>query len=372
MQEQQPWLASLKTQIDELDAEIADLQNELTAQWQRLGLGDNAADDALPALSSRSLVDIAISGRGVAAMPRRTPPGKTRTRRGRRNGRVAYRGKSRPHSSARGEHDLGSCNGSLREIWWLSIAGDCKSTSASTNSPATRPIWKNKAARLVEHQLLPVGVLAGLGAAFVLGVVLILAGLFMPASITGSVGWALAVLGLAGGGAAVLGKFLLEKSRAAQLDSCQKQLAMLQSQVEQAKSEREQLDAQLPRGGGPIVSRLDAAEKDLASLEELVPLETRRNSARQQATAAAARASEAKEEYKSARRTLARGLNRFGTAEELSTRQARQLSQCRQHLAESQRRLERTARAELERRRQEWDMLTSRIAQVASDAGVGT
>ena len=126
---------------------------------------------------------------------------------------------------------------------------------------------------LVEHQLLPVGVLAGLGVAFVLGVVLILAGLFMPASITGSIGWALASFGFGRQRCGGIGKISLGKITAPRSwIPAKNNLAMLQSQVEQTKSEREQLDAQLPRGGGPIVSRLEAAEKDLASLEELVPL----------------------------------------------------------------------------------------------------
>jgi uncharacterized protein YhaN len=222
--------------------------------------------------------------------------------------------------------------------------------------------------RLVEHQLLPVGVLAGLGAAFILGMALILAGLFMPASITGSMGWALVVLGLAGGGATVLGKYLLEKSRASRLDSCQKQLIILQSQQQQAKSEREKLDAQLPRGGGPMVSPLEAAEKDLAALEELVPLETRRNSARQQAIAAGTRLSQAKQGYKPARRGWREALTALGLPSGLSVRQARQLFGQWRHMAESQRRLS-ERREEAQRHRRQWDSLASRIAQTASEAG---
>ena len=103
---------------------------------------------------------------------------------------------------------------------------------------------------LTDRQFLPVGVLGGLGAMFVVGVTLVLAGLLTPGLGMGSVGWALALLGLAGVGAAVGVKLLLERSNARRLDACRKQLDVLRSQVQLAKEERDGLDARLPGGGG--------------------------------------------------------------------------------------------------------------------------
>ena len=60
--------------------------------------------------------------------------------------------------------------------------------------------------RLLGRQLLPGWAIAGLGAVFVLGVVLVLTGLFLPASLVGPVGWVLALLGLAGCGTGGFGK----------------------------------------------------------------------------------------------------------------------------------------------------------------------
>jgi uncharacterized protein YhaN len=364
--EQEVWLVSLRTRLGEMDAEIADLQNELTAQWQLFGLDENAAEKIMPILSGRSLATL------------RSPAGALR--RCRAKLKQAKREQDEPNNtaeslarqieaalSARGEQDLGAamdrCGNLVAQYRRRLQIDERLDQFARHQADLEEQIpW------LLEHQLLPVGVLAGLGAAFILGVVLILAGLFMPASITGSVGWALAVLGLAGCGAAVLGKYLIEKSRASRLNSRQKQLVMLQAQQQQAKTEREQLDAQLPRGGGPMVCRLEAAEKDLASFEELVPLETRRNSARQQAIAAATRITEAKHEYKTARRCWREALAATGLPSKLSARQARQLSRQWRHLAESERRLSKL-REEVRHRRQEWDPLTARIAHAASDAG---
>jgi uncharacterized protein YhaN len=365
--EQEPWLASLKTRINELDAEIADLQNELTVQWQGLGLDENAASRTMPALSGRSFAAL----RSPAAVLRRCRRELKQAEDGQAEAeKTAESLELQIHSAlqSRGESNLGEALdrcGNLVALYRRRVQIDQRLDQLALHQADA----EEQGLRLVERQLLPVGVLAGLGAVFVLGVVLILAGLFMPASITGSMGWALAVLGLAGGGATVSGKYLLEKSRASRLDSCQKQLAILQSQQQQAKSEREQLDSQLPLGGGPMAVRLDAAEKDLAALEELVPLDTRRNSARQQAAAAGTRISELEQEYKSARKRWREALTALGLPGKLSVLQARQWSGQWRQIAESQRRLN-ERREEIERRRREWDMVASRIAQAASDAGV--
>jgi len=116
---------------------------------------------------------------------------------------------------------------------------------------------------------------------------------------------------------------MLERSNAHQLDACQKQLGVLQLQVQQAKEDRDAIDAQLPRGGGPISSRLQAAEKDLAALEELTPLETRRSAAQQELEAAERRAREAKEEWRNAQRRWREALSAAGLPTELRPQQVR-------------------------------------------------
>ena len=59
---------------------------------------------------------------------------------------------------------------------------------------------------------------------------------------------------------AASGKVLLERSNAHQLDACQKQLGVFQLQVQQAKTDRDTLDSQLPQGAGRVLG-FDAHEK---------------------------------------------------------------------------------------------------------------
>ncbi len=149
---------------------------------------------------------------------------------------------------------------------------------------------EDRSRRLADRQLLPVGVLAGLGAVFVVGVVLILAGLFLPASIMGSMGWALAMLGLAGSGMAAGGKVLLERIQRPPARRLPK--AARRAPTADSTGQRAIATPWTPNcraAAGQSQGRLQAAEKDLAALEELTPLDTRRSAARQEAESAARR-----------------------------------------------------------------------------------
>ena len=67
---------------------------------------------------------------------------------------------------------------------------------------------------------------------------------------------------------AVLARYASLRSNDQQLEQAQNQLRLLETQIKQGQDERAVLDDQLPRGGGPMVARLAAAEKELAELEE--------------------------------------------------------------------------------------------------------
>ncbi len=101
---------------------------------------------------------------------------------------------------------------------------------------------------------------------------------------------------------AVLVRFAMQRSNDQQLEEGQEQLRLLQMQIKQSKDERAVLDDQLPRGGGPMASRLAAAERELAALEDLAPLDSRHAAARQDADATARRAAQAEEDLRAARR----------------------------------------------------------------------
>ena len=249
--EQEPWIAQLQGQIGELQERDRPARVGAGRRGRAAGLEPPEFDRAAGVLGQDARAACGRRPKLLAAGPPAIGGSATGRRRGQRDRRSRSRGRSnrpwRPAASsdlAAAMDRAGSLVSQLRRRVQIDERLDQLARYQTELEERSR--------RLVDRQLLPVGVLVGLGAVFVVGVVLMLAGLFMPASIAGSIGWALAVLGLAGIGAAVGGKVMLERSNAQQLDACQKQLGVLQSQVQQTKDDRDALDAQLPRGGGPI------------------------------------------------------------------------------------------------------------------------
>ena len=220
---------------------------------------------------------------------------------------------------------------------------------------------------LLERQILPGWVLASLGGIFMLGVLLLLAGLFLPTKIIGSFGWTLAVLGILAFGTAAAAKWLLEKAAARQLESCRKQLTMLEAQTKQAQQERDTLDEQLPKGGGNLTARLQAAEAELAKLEALMPLDAKRATAGQEAESAEKRAADARGELKAAHRRWQAALAAAGLPKNLSPKQIGQLVRESAAAHDSHRKV-REARDERDRRQRELAAFAARIEPLALDA----
>ena len=185
---------------------------------------------------------------------------------------------------------------------------------------------------------------------------------------TGALGWPVALLGVGGTATAGLTKFFMETSAQRQLEDCHKQIELLGQQIQQARAERETLDAQLPRGGGPLVSRLQAAEKELAALEELSPLEAERAAAEHEGRSMRTQKREAGTEFRKAQHRWRQELAQAGFPQDLAPRQLRGFKQRHAQIRELVRQLDQR-RGELAERRREFDGIAGRIGQLAADAG---
>ncbi len=392
LKEQEPWIAQLQGQIDDLDRETNQLSAELAAERQRLGLtpscgagvspaAENSRRDACttreldacvannspPAISSKKLLAIRSPAKLLRQNRERLETAKQAAAVAGENAESLSR-QIEAALASRGASDLAAAMdraGNLVSQFRRRLQIDGRLDQLARRQTEL----EEQAAGLFDRQVLPLGAIVGIGAVFVVGVMLIFTGLLMPATIIGTIGWAISLLGFAGGGAAVGVKLMLERSNARRLDGCQQQLDVLHSQLEQTKADRDALDAQLPSGGGPIAGRLQTAERELAALEELAPLEGRRNAARQEADAASRRAADAEEQHKAARRRWRETLAAAGLPEGISTQQAKRLIQRADWLSATQLRLA-GRREELARRRRELDSLAARIVQLAAEAGV--
>ncbi len=236
-----------------------------------------------------------------------------------------------------------------------------------------------RSGELAAHALLPGWVVVVLGIVFVIGIMAFLAGLILPAS---WVGWARLTLlfaGLVTSGASAATKIVLEKSFERRSNTCLAQLETVTSQINQAAAERDALDQQLPTGGGPLLTRLQAAEKELAAIEALVPLESQRQSGAQQLQAAEDRREQSHQDYIQKRHRWRSALEQAGLAHNTPPAQARQMARIRKSVGRFDTRLA-TEREELTRRQNVVVAFYNRLLQlraelaapVAADADTAT
>ncbi|HUY31799.1 MAG TPA: AAA family ATPase [Pirellulales bacterium] len=362
--EQESWLGTLENQVHELEAGVHALSTELTSERERFGWTSNRSPATLPKLDERTLAALRPAARALREPRLRRHEAQRQLDKARRQvdrlaGEIRSRLTGREHEAlAPALEETGNLVAQLRRRVQL----DERISQLGRNEAELNEQSRD----LLDDQLLPGWVLSGLGSAFVVGVVLLMTRIYLPAFL-GTAGWWLSALGLLGMVAAGGVKYLLEHAATTQLEACQKRSATLAKQWEQAKQEREALDAQLPRGGGPLLTRLQTAEKDLTSLEELLAVDARRQAAQQEADAAQARATQARDDGRGARRRWQQALASAGLPNTLSPRQVRQYADGSQQVDELERRLK-GRRQEFEARRHELDSLVGRIQQVIGDA----
>ncbi|MES1213863.1 MAG: hypothetical protein ABUL64_04675, partial [Singulisphaera sp.] len=219
---------------------------------------------------------------------------------------------------------------------------------------------------LISKLLLPGWALAGLGAGFASGVATALAGLFLPESLVGESRLALVALGLVSTGGSGAAKVLIEKTFARRSSQCLAQLESLAGQVDEAKHERDALDQQLPRGGGPLLARLQAAEKEHAAIEALVPLESKRQAGSQEAGDAEKQRADAHARYSELRHQWRHALIDAGLSPKTPPGRAGQMAKIRKLLARVDARLA-DERNELARRQTVVEAFVHRLAQLRAE-----
>lgn len=366
LMEQETWLATLENQVEQLSGDISNHEAELAQHLHELGTAKHAtgadrADRGKLTARLRPAARALVGPRGRARLAESES--------------AECRAKAEELSQqiraalADGEHDeLAPAleqAGNLVTLLRRRVQADERLAQLGRHEVELA----EQGRQLLERQLLPVWVLLALGGVFVVGAMLILTTLFISMHAVGVTGWAMAIVGALGAIGGACGKFLLERSAAAQLDACQKQSGILASQIAQTKEERETLDRQLPHGGGPLLTRLQSAEKELARLEELLGVEARRQAALEAAAAAEARGRSAAEECRAAERRWRQALEAVGLPSRLSPRQVRHYADRRRTMARIEARLERDYQ-QLGERQRELDALTRRTEQLLADVGL--
>ena len=384
--EQGPWLRALEGQIAELEKQRNDLHATMFAEYEKMGLGgapggapSTLGPGRLPHFAPQVLTRLRNPGRRVRECLK-----KCKTFRG--EAEAAHQAAAGVHQqvtaalSERNATDLASATeraGNLVNQLRRRMQLDERLEQMARNEKELQ----DQAQSLLEKQVPAGSTTIGLGVILVVGILIVALGLLVFQSWTGTTFWSVIAIGFLIALCAVLGKMLLQRANDQQLGESQEQLRLLQLQIKQSKDERAVLDDQLSGhdvghdvpmvvvGGGPMAARLAAAERELAALEELAPLDSRHAAARQDADATARRAAQAEEDLRAARRAWHEGLEKAGLPQNFSPRNVRQVARLAGRIGDMQSRLT-LLDEELGQRRRERDMLHSRVAQLVADCGV--
>lgn len=364
--EQEDWIRSLEERILELRTEVSGTENEWKTHCDHLKLPEGS----LPAFSPRSLGALRPLAKEVRRCEKRLADLRAQVAAGEET-EHSLSEKLQSSLDARGEKHLNTATERIGALV-SQLRRRVQIDDRVAKMRRYREEMEEQKRSLLDQQMLPGWILTALGGLFVAGVFMILLTLWnilSPSSLVGSLGWPLTTFGLVFTGAAIVMKLLLERSNARQLDHCQRQLRMLRSEVGNLEEERDALDKQLPRSGGSIEARLETAERELASLEELAPLDAQREAVRQEAEAVTVQMQEAETDVANARRRWQEAVATAGFPKGVSPKQVRQLATHAGEIKELHQRLERR-REELEQRSGELSGLTAKISQLVTDLQV--
>ena len=217
-----------------------------------------------------------------------------------------------------------------------------------------------------EFTELPVRITAALGVIFAAGVML----LFLGCSnhwtnwVASSGPYLLFGLMLSGGSAGM--KLFLERKSEDDISDNRRQLEQAKNETAKAKQERDELDVELPAGGGALDARLREAEVELRELERLSPLTNERLSAEQRHQLAQRKLAAAQETHKTVRTRWVEALRSVGLPQDFPLQKVKHVLKNSDQVQELRRRRD-ERRGELEQREREVQAVAARIQQLFTD-----
>jgi uncharacterized protein YhaN len=228
---------------------------------------------------------------------------------------------------------------------------------------------QEQAQELVDDQVVPMVLFSWLLAVVVVGFVALGVWFVMPAAALGKYGGWVAAIGLGGSVVAWLIKHFAEDSARDRFDDCHRQIEMIADQIEDAEEERGKLDRELPLTDGSVQLRLQYAEKHLAELERVMPVEGQRRELAQEINSAERRVKLAEEKHASAMSNWKARLRALGLPDDTSPASLATMSGQCERLAELEARIE-NRRDDMTRRQREYSLVSQRIVALAEETGL--
>jgi uncharacterized protein YhaN len=221
---------------------------------------------------------------------------------------------------------------------------------------------------LLDDQVMPLWLFGWLFAMVVLGALMVGMWAIMPNAPFGRTGGMIALTGLGIAGFAWVFKYFADDAAAEKLDACQRQMDVVAKQVADAEREKAEVDAELPMTDGSVVLRLQAAERHLAELENVLPVEAQRKQAGSEVENAAARVRQAQKERDAIIATWRSTVVALGLPESLDAQRLVTVTERYGQLAELESRA-RHRREDAGARQREYETLLRRIHDLAVEVG---
>ncbi len=359
------WISSLERQAEHLEDEINALTSELDVTCQASGVPIESVSGSLPEFSRQTftlLEDPGLHLREAAQQVKNAV--RERDQIGRESDQLAVRLNTTLSRRADGElhrsiDEVGEEVSLLRQRIQID--------ERIEKLERTQEDLEIEVDELLERQVLPVWQLVGLGVPFVVGIMLILIGMFWTSSSV--VGWLLVVLGTGGWCVAIATKMNIERNLAKELETCSQQLERLREEISTQVVQRDELDLQLADSDQPLDVRLQDSERQLERLEEMLPVSAELQAAEQRCNEAAIRVSEATDELTGARQRWTDVLQAVGLPTHLEPDNIRDMIAAYEQAAVIWEKRE-TRRHELQQRQQDYESICQRIDKLSEETGV--
>ena len=362
--EQQDWLQAVQRLATELGQEVKQLEARLASENERLSHEWTGAGKIPPRITPEMVQQLAPQIRAIEATEQMVETAKHELEI-HRSGHDEYSSQIETALTAGDKHGLPKN---------VQAAGDLVARLRRRQSlehkieTAQNQVEELQAQvhDLVDDQVISLELFMFLGSCFVLGFVALAAWWFLPTSTFGKYGGWFALAGIGGSVVSFLIKFLAESSAYDRFDACQYEMEKALAELDDAEQEQEALDHELSMHGGSAAIRLQQAERHLAELERIIPVESQLQEVAQEISSAEKRHKLALEKHAAALSNWKSRLKALGLPDTVTPANLASMASRSELLAELEAKIE-NRRDDQQRREREYSIVSQRIITLADE-----
>lgn len=365
--EQQEWLVSLEKQVAELTGEVAQLEKRLASENERLSYEWTGAGSIPPSITSEVVDQLSPQAKAIESTEQLLAASKNELEH-RRTGEHHFRSQIETAMSSGDKLGLPMEVADAEDlVARLRRRQQVEQRLEKSRDQADE--LREQSQDLVDEQVVPISLFSWLLAVFVLGFAAMAAWWLVPETVLGQYGGWIAGVGIVGAIFAWLFKYFVEESAADRLEGCHRQLEIIAKQIREAEEEQRQLDRELPLTEGSVAMRLEHAQRHLAELERMLPVESKRREAAHEISAAERRLELAKEKHAAAIANWKNKLRAIGLPDDIEPHDLSTMASQHEQLAQLGERIE-IRRENATRRERELEAVTRRIIALADETGL--